>query len=113
MTVKPVEAKETSFVEAMVNRILIRPDNFKYGGNIVIPEKFQRRPTVGTVVQLNLADNLNKLEVGDRVVYGVYSGTPVLITIDGAETPLIILTQEEVLLRLHGKTELKESGQGY
>lgn len=108
-----VKEKATSFVEAMIGRILISPDNFKYGGSILIPEKFQRRPTVGTIIQLNLTDNPNKFTVGDRIVYGVYSGTPVLLTIDGTETPLIVLTPEEVLIRLRGKVELKESGQAY
>ena len=105
--------KASSYVEAMIGRILIRPDSFKYGGSIVIPEKFQRRPTVGTIVQLNLTENPNGFAVDDRIVYGVYSGTPVLLTIDGVETPLIVLTPEEVLVRLRGKVELKESGQGY
>jgi co-chaperonin GroES (HSP10) len=105
--------KTESFVETMIGRILIRPDNFKYGGSIVIPEKFQRRPTVGTIVQLNLTDNPNKFAIDDRIVYGVYSGTPILLTIDGVETPLIVLTPEEILIRLRGKIELKEAGQGY
>jgi co-chaperonin GroES (HSP10) len=110
---KVVEQKETSFVEAMIGRILIKPDSFKYGGSILIPEKFQRRPTVGTIVQLNLTENPNKFEIGDRIVYGVYSGTPVLLTIDSVDTPLIVLTPEEVLVRLRGAVSLRESGQGY
>jgi co-chaperonin GroES (HSP10) len=107
--------KATSYVEAMQGRILVKPDEFKYGGKIVIPDKVQRRPTVGTIVQLSLTEdnNPNKFEVGQRVVYGVYSGTPVLLTIDQVETPLIVLTPEEILVRLHGSTELKEAGQGY
>ncbi len=105
--------KTESYVEAMLGRILIKPDEFKYGGKIIVPDKAQRRPTVGTILQLNLLDNPNKFEVGDRIVYGVYSGTPLLLTIDSVETPLIVLTPEEVLVRLRGKVELKESGQGY
>ena len=105
--------KTESVVEAMLGRILIKPDDFKYGGRIVIPDKHQRRPTVGTILQLNLSENPNKFEVGQRVVYGVYSGTPMLLTIDEVETPLIVLTPEEVLVRLRGKVELKEAGQGY
>lgn len=109
------QEKSTSYVEAMRGRLLIKPDNFKYGGKIVIPDAHQRRPTVGTIIQLNLPDdsNPNKFEIGDRIVYGVYSGTPILLTIDQVETPLIVLTPEEVLVRLHGKTDLKEAGQGY
>jgi co-chaperonin GroES (HSP10) len=107
--------KQKSVVEAMSGRLLVKPDDFKYGGRIVIPEKQQRRPTVGTIVQINVPEpnNVNDLKVGDRVVYGVYSGTALLLTLDGVETPLIILTPEEVLARLHGDAELKESGQGY
>jgi co-chaperonin GroES (HSP10) len=112
MTVS-AQVKESSFVEAMLGRILIRPDEFRYGGLIKIPDKAQRRPTVGTIIQLNLLDNPNKFEVGDKIVYGVYSGTPVLLTIDGVETPLIVLTPEEVLIRLRGDVTLKEAGQGY
>jgi co-chaperonin GroES (HSP10) len=105
----------TSFVEALRGRILVKPDDFKYGGKILIPDKAQRRPTVGTIMQLNVTEegNPDKLAVDDRIVYGVYSGTPILLTIDSVETPLIILTVEEILVRLHGKTDLKEAGQGY
>jgi co-chaperonin GroES (HSP10) len=105
--------KATSYVEAMLGRILIRPDEFHYGGLIKIPDSSKQRPTVGTIVQLNLVDNPNKFEVGDRLVYGVYSGTPVLLTIDGVSTPFVILTPEEVLVRLHGEAKLEKAGQGY
>lgn len=104
---------ETSTFEPMIGRLIIKPNDFKYGGRILIPDKAQRRPTVGTIVSLNLTDNPNHFEVGDKIVYGVYSGTPVLLTIDEVETPLIVLTPEEVLLRIRGNVELKESGQGY
>ena len=113
MSATTATERASSVVEPMIGRILIKPDDFRYGGKIVIPDKHQRRPTVGTVVNLNLPDNPNGFSIGDRVVYGVYSGTPVLITIDQVETPLIILTPEEVLVRLHGNAELKEAGQGY
>lgn len=116
MTTSAAREKTDSFVEAMLGRILIRPDDFKYGGAIIIPEKHQRRPTVGTVVSLNLdpqGGNPNNFQIGDRVVYGVYSGTPILLTIDGVDTPLIALTPEEIIVRLKGKTDLKEAGQGY
>ena len=109
------EAKKKghSLVSPMIGRLLVKPDDFRYGGKIVIPDKVQRRPTVGTIVDLNLSENPNSFEVGQRVVYGVYSGTPVLLTIDSVETPLIVLTPEEILVRLTGNVELKESGQGY
>lgn len=107
------KVKTTSHVEAMVGRVLVTPDEFKYGGRIVIPDKVQRRPTVGTIVQLNLSENINNFKVGDRVVYGVYSGTPILLTIDSVETPLIVLTPEEILVRLKGNVDLNEAGQGY
>ena len=108
-----VKEKTSSTVEAMLGRILIKPHDFRYGGKIVIPDNSKRRPTVGTIVQLNLSENPNKFEVGQVVVYGVYSGTPVLLIIDEVETPLIVLTPEEILVRLKGHVELKESGQGY
>src|ERR1700722_7848725 len=98
-----VKEKSESYVEALRGRILVAPASFSYGGKILIPEKAQRRPTVGTIIQLNITDNPDNLEVGQRVVYGVYSGTPVLLTIDGTETPLIILTIDEILVRLRGK----------
>lgn len=105
--------KTKSVAEPMIGRILIRPHDFKYGGSIIVPEKFQRRPTVGTIVSMNLTDNPNSFEIGDTVVYGVYSGTPVLLTIDQVETPLIVLTPDEILVRLRGNVDLKEAGQGY
>lgn len=106
---------EVSYVEAMVGRLIVKPDSFKYSGALVVPEKYQRKPTVGTIVQVNLTPegNPNNLTIGDRIVYGVYSGTPVVLTISGEEQALIVLTPEEVLVRLRGEVTLKEAGQGY
>ena len=62
------------FLEPMPGHILVEVDGFKQQGRIIIPENVQRRPTTGTIVAKGL-DVLDLLEIGLRVVFGLYSGT--------------------------------------
>lgn len=54
---------------------------------IIIPDNAKEKPSSGTVVAVS--DKVSTVEIGDRVVFGKYSGSE--ITLDG-KTYLVIST---------------------
>lgn len=86
----------------MPSRIIVKEDEFKYEGRVVIPENVKRRPTVGVVEAVGA--NITNVAVGDRVVYAQFSGT--LIQFRGLPA-YRVLVEEEVLLKVSGDLYLE------
>lgn len=65
-------------LEPMDNRIIIRPDASETvtKGGIIIPDDAKEAKVYGTVVAHGAADTVT-LKVGDRVLYGKFSGQEV------------------------------------
>lgn len=63
-------------------------------GGIMLPEGAVEKENYGEIVALGTAESLSDLEVGQKVMYNKYSGTPVKI--DGKEYTLV--PQEAVSL---------------
>jgi len=85
-------------------RIWLVEDGFKYEGRIVIPDKVQRRPTTGTVRWVG--EGVNYVE-GQRLVYGLYSGT----VVNFKNHPVYrVLNPDEVLGVVEGVAELEGVG---
>jgi co-chaperonin GroES (HSP10) len=115
------EQKQLSFkLEPAPGRVIVQEDDFRYEGKIIIPEKAQRRPTVGRVIAIasdvgeviddpdtGLRTFLPRWLVGDKLVYGLYSGT--VINFKG-QPAFRILGQDEVLARVTGNPELEGVG---
>jgi len=89
-------------VKPLSDRIIIRPleAEQKTAGGIIIPDNAKEKPQKGEVVAVGagkIADNGQKVEmtlkVGDKVLYGKYSGTEVAI--DG--TDYLIMRESDVL----------------
>lgn len=97
-------------------RILVETDEFKYTGVLVIPDNAKRRPTTGVIKAAGplapMCESANlgctqkgcdKLHIGDRVLYGQFSGTLVQFkgkpayTIFGADEVLAKVVSDEVL----------------
>lgn len=86
-------------------RLIVQEDEFSYQGKIIIPEKAQRRPTVGKVIAV--APDIPEWQVGDKLVYGLYSG--VVINFKG-QPAFRILGRDEVLATVEGSPELEGVG---
>jgi co-chaperonin GroES (HSP10) len=96
-------------------KIVVQEDTFKYSGRIVIPEKAERRPTMGTIVAIG--DSVGKwdengdftpyYELGQRLIYGIYAGT--VVNIKG-QPVYRFLNMDEVLGRIEGEAELEGVG---
>jgi len=79
-------------IKPLADRVLVKPlvSNEKTAGGLYLPDTAKEKPQEGTVVAVGpgkVADDGKKVtmevKVGDRVLYGKYSGTEV--TIDGVE----------------------------
>jgi len=64
---------EQNFVHPGVGRLVIQEDSFKQPGRIFVPQKVERRPTTGDV--LEVGKGIEEYKAGQKVVYGLYSGT--------------------------------------
>jgi co-chaperonin GroES (HSP10) len=96
----PEELKNAfSFIKRVHNgHILVKIDEFKYRGNIIIPEAAKRQPTKGIIIALdpNLEETMG-LHVGDRITYSQFAG----YLLKFADVPVCrCLGSNEVLLSL-------------
>jgi len=89
-------------VKPLADRVLVKPleAEEKSKGGIIIPDTAKEKPQEGKVVEVGPGrrddkGGLVKLEVkvGDKVLYGKYSGTEV--SIEGEE--YLILREEDIL----------------
>ena len=89
-------------IRPLADRLLVRPleAEEKTKGGIVIPDTAKEKPQEGKVVAVGsgkrIGDKIVPLEVkvGDKVLYGKYSGTEIT-TKDGEE--YLVLKEEDVL----------------
>ena len=79
-------------IKPLADRVVIKPApaEEKTKGGIILPDTAKEKPVVGEIVAVgpgNIADDGKKismeLKVGDKVLYGKYSGTEV--TVEGEE----------------------------
>jgi chaperonin GroES len=89
-------------IKPLADRVVVKPHEAeeKTAGGIILPDTAKEKPQEGTVVAVGpgkVAENGTKIpmevKVGDRVLYGKYSGTEV--TIDGVEH--LIMRESDIL----------------
>jgi len=89
-------------IKPLGDRVLIKPseEKEKTKGGIVLPDTAKEKPQEGEIVAVGEGRRTEDgktipltLKVGDRVLYGKYSGTE--ITVDGEE--YLIMREEDVL----------------
>jgi chaperonin GroES len=94
--------KAATKITPLADRVVVRPieEAEEMRGNLYIPDTAKEKPQQGEIVAVGpgkLSDEGTRLEpdvsVGDRVLYGKYSGTEV--TVDGEE--FLILRESDVL----------------
>lgn len=79
-------------IKPLADRVVVKPEvpEEKTKGGIILPDTAKEKPVVGTVVAVGPGKKSDdgkiqpmEVKVGDRVLYGKYSGTE--ITIKGEE----------------------------
>jgi chaperonin GroES len=86
MKLKPIE-------DRVVVKIQTAAEEKKIGG-IIIPDTAKEKPQMAEVVAVGTDEDLQKIvKIGDKVLYGKYSGTEVEIEGD----KLLILSKSDIL----------------
>ncbi len=84
-------------IKPLADRVLIEPMEAeeKTASGIIIPDTAKEKPQKGTVVATGpgTAEEKMEVKVGDKVLYGKYSGTE--LTVDGKD--YLIMKQSEIL----------------
>lgn len=96
---------KTIFIHPTRGRIIVQEDNFRYEGRIVIPDASKRRPTTGTILEIG-KDVDEIFHVGQKIGYGLYSGTVMEFKGWDPETRIIfrVLGQDEILAIIDEKS---------
>jgi len=90
-------------IQPLADRIVVKPlaAEEKTKGGIILPDSAKEKPQEGEVVAVGKGKTLDngsvqamEVKVGDRVLYGKYSGSEIA-TKDGDE--LLIMREEDVL----------------
>jgi len=96
--VKESKSEVAFYLEPSPGRVIVVEDEFVERSRIITPDSAKRRPTTGKI--LAVGDGVYEMyKVGDRVVYGMYSGT----VINFKDQPAFrILGQDELLSKVTG-----------
>jgi chaperonin GroES len=95
-------------IRPLHDRVIVKreEDGRKSAGGIVIPDTATEKPMFGKVVAVGKGKTLENgdirpldLKVGDRILFGKYSGTEVKM--DGDE--LVVMREEDVMAVIEGK----------
>jgi chaperonin GroES len=84
-------------IKPLADRVLVEPAaaEQKTAGGIIIPDTAKEKPQKGTVVAVGNGkkDEPMTVKVGDKVLYGKYSGSE--ITVDGSD--YLIMRESDIL----------------
>jgi chaperonin GroES len=95
-------------IRPLHDRVIVKreAEERKSAGGIVIPDSATEKPTFGKVVAVGKGKILKNgdirpvdLKIGDRILFGKYSGTEVKM--DGDE--LVVMREEDVVAVVEGK----------
>jgi len=95
-------------IRPLHDRVIVKREEQerKSAGGIVIPDTATEKPTFGKVIAVGKGKILENgdvrpvdLTVGDRILFGKYSGTEVKM--DGEE--LVVMREEDVMAVVEGK----------
>lgn len=97
-------------IQPLADRVVVKPleETEQMKGGLYIPDTAKEKPQQGEVVAVGpgrISDDGKRIEIelkiGDRVIYGKYSGTEVTV----GEDELLILRESDVLavVQLNGK----------
>jgi chaperonin GroES len=103
-------------IKPVGSRVLVKPDEgaTMTKGGLHIPDNATQKPHQGTVISAGdgkvlPSGNVVAMEVkaGDRVLYGKYSGTEVVL--EGQK--LLIMLEDDVLAILTGEVDVQSAGE--
>jgi len=87
-------------IKPLADRVLVQPSSAetKTASGIIIPDSAQEKPQKGKVVAVGpgTKENPISLKIGDRILYGKYSGTE--LKHDGID--FLIMKESDILAKI-------------
>ena len=87
-------------IKPLADRVLVQPSSAetKTASGIIIPDSAQEKPQKGKVVAVGpgTKENPISLKIGDKILYGKYSGTE--LKHDGID--LLIMKESDILAKI-------------
>lgn len=82
--------------------IFVLPDKVvdKTDSGIILTDYSKKRPTSGTIIAIGDKVEKDKFNIGQRVIYGEFSGHKQIITWNGKDKEIFIMTPSDILALL-------------
>lgn len=82
------------------NSIFILPDKTidRTESGIILTDYSKKRPTSGTIIAFG--KEVKDFKIGDRIIYGEFSGHKQIINYNNEDTEIFIMTPEDILALL-------------
>lgn len=80
----------------LYDRLFVLPDEIvdRTKGGIILTDYSAKRPTSGTIVAVG--SKVKERKVGERVIYGEFSGLKQMINLKGKEVEVLIMTEDDI-----------------
>ena len=87
-------------VKPMFSSIFVLPDKIvdKTDSGIILSDYTKKRPTSGTV--LAVGPKVKEIKVGDRIIYGEFSGAKEIMEYGSQDTEIFLMTEDDVIALL-------------
>jgi len=81
--------------------IFVLPDKIvdRTESGIILTDYTKKRPTSGTI--LAIGTKVDEFKIGQRIIYGEFSGHKQIITWDGKDEEIFIMTPNDILALLN------------
>lgn len=82
--------------------IFVLPDKVvdKTDSGIILTDYTKKRPTSGTIIAIGNKVEKDKFNIGQRVIYGEFSGHKQMITWNDKDEEIFIMTPDDILALL-------------
>ena len=82
------------------NSIFVLPDKIvdKTNSGIILTDFTKKRPTSGTIIAIG--NKIEDFKIGDRIIYGEFSGAKHTINYNNEDTEIFIMTPDDILALL-------------
>lgn len=82
------------------NIIFVLPDKIvdKTSSGIILTDYSKKRPSSGTII--GIGSQVKDFKIGDRVIYGDFSGQKQIINYNDKEVEIFMMTEDDILALL-------------
>lgn len=83
-------------ITPLYDRLFVLPDEVidKTKSGIILTDFTKKRPTSGTIIAVG--SKVKERKVGERIIYGEFSGLRKIINYKGKDTEIFIMTEDDI-----------------